>query len=243
MISHTIPASGIAGVIKLALSLYHRVLPPTLNVDEPNPKLELEKTPFYINTETRPWIHGGAEPRRAGINAFGFGGINAHAVLEELPAGLPLDHLPPWESEVFILEGDSPRRSSKRRRGWPSGCAAPRRRSASPISPTRSTAARGAPATAVRLAVVATSFDDLAAKLERAIAKLEQPDCRRIKDISGIYYEAEPLGTGGEGRVRLPRRGLPVRRACSPTSACTSRRCARSSTARIASTATTPGAT
>ena len=84
MISHTIPAAGIAGLIKVALSLYHKVLPPTLNCDEPNPEFELEKTHLYINTETRPWIHGSREiPRRAGINAFGFGGVNAHAVLEE----------------------------------------------------------------------------------------------------------------------------------------------------------------
>ena len=86
MISHPIPAAGIAGIIKTALALYEKVLPPTL-CDTPNPKLELEKTPFYINTETRPWVHGGPAPRRAGVNAFGFGGINAHAILEEPSAG------------------------------------------------------------------------------------------------------------------------------------------------------------
>jgi len=84
MISHLIPAAGIAGLIKAALALYHQVLPPTLHCDEPNPEFELHKTPFYINTETRPWIHGAPDvPRRAGVNAFGFGGINAHAILEE----------------------------------------------------------------------------------------------------------------------------------------------------------------
>jgi acyl transferase domain-containing protein/phosphopantetheinyl transferase len=207
MISHTIPASGIAGVIKLALSLYHRVLPPTLNVDEPNPKLELEKTPFYINTETRPWIHSGAEPRRAGINAFGFGGINAHAVLEELPAGQPLDHLPPWESEVFILEGDSAaslvdearRLAGRVRDGAPSY-------SLADLAYTLNCGARRTD-DCVRLAVVATSFEDLAAKLDRAIAKLEQPDCRRIKDISGIYFEAEPLGREGKVVFVFPGEG------------------------------------
>jgi acyl transferase domain-containing protein len=131
MISHTIPAAGVAGIIKVALSLYHKVLPPTLHCEEPNPKLELEKTPFYINTETRPWIHGGTEPRRAGVNAFGFGGINAHVVLEEhnsAPAGVGQpeklgrapqtaggdsagedlsDHLPDWDSEVCILGAES----------------------------------------------------------------------------------------------------------------------------------------
>jgi acyl transferase domain-containing protein len=83
MISHTIPAAGIAGLIKVALALHHKLLPPTINCEEPNPKFELEKTPFYINTETQPWIHGGPKPRRAGVSAFGFGGINAHAILEE----------------------------------------------------------------------------------------------------------------------------------------------------------------
>jgi len=84
MISHTIPAAGIAGLIKTALALHHKVLPPTLHCEEPNPKLELEETPFYINTETKPWIHGSPKtPRRAGVNAFGFGGVNAHAILEE----------------------------------------------------------------------------------------------------------------------------------------------------------------
>jgi acyl transferase domain-containing protein len=88
MISHTIPAAGIAGLIKTALALYQKILPPTLNCDRPNPKFELEKTPFYINREARPWIHGAETPRRAGVNAFGFGGINAHAILEEY-AGAP----------------------------------------------------------------------------------------------------------------------------------------------------------
>ena len=108
MISHTIPAAGVAGLIKTALALYQRVLPPTLGCDEPNPKLRLERTPFYINTETRPWIHGGPEPRRAGVNAFGFGGINAHAVLEEVEGAPALDHRPPWDSELCVLESDSP---------------------------------------------------------------------------------------------------------------------------------------
>jgi acyl transferase domain-containing protein len=83
MIGHLIPAAGIAGLIKVALSLHHKVLPPTLRCDNPNPRLELHRTPFYINSDARPWIHGAETPRRAGVNAFGFGGINAHAVLEE----------------------------------------------------------------------------------------------------------------------------------------------------------------
>ena len=75
MIGHTIPAAGVAGLIKTALALHHRVLPPTLGVRaSPTRSSGSSARPFYINTETRPWIHGGSEPRRAGVNAFGFGG-------------------------------------------------------------------------------------------------------------------------------------------------------------------------
>lgn len=85
MIGHTMPAAGIASLIKTALSLSNKTIPPSLHCDQPRP--ELEDAPFYVNTQTRPWIHNTAlGPRRAGVNAFGFGGINAHVVLEEAAA-------------------------------------------------------------------------------------------------------------------------------------------------------------
>ena len=65
------------------MALHHKVLPPTIKIDRPNPKLELERSPFYLNTQARPWIRGGDHPRRAGVSAFGFGGSNFHIVLEE----------------------------------------------------------------------------------------------------------------------------------------------------------------
>ncbi len=83
MIGHTMPAAGIAALIKTALSLSNKVLAPSLHCEEPHP--ELADAPFYINTQTRPWVHNPAlGPRRAGVNAFGFGGVNAHVVLEEV---------------------------------------------------------------------------------------------------------------------------------------------------------------
>lgn len=84
MIGHCVPAAGAASLIKTALALHHKILPATLGVEKPHPDLELEKTRFYINTENRPWIHrGGSFPRRAGVSAMGFGGINTHCILEE----------------------------------------------------------------------------------------------------------------------------------------------------------------
>jgi acyl transferase domain-containing protein len=87
MIGHCMPAAGIAAFIKTALSLSNKVLPPSLHCEEPRP--ELMDVPFFMNTRTRPWVHNPATgPRRAGINTFGFGGINAHVILEEVPAFL-----------------------------------------------------------------------------------------------------------------------------------------------------------
>lgn len=78
-IGHTMPASGIAGLIKTALALYHGVIPPTLHCKEPLAKLK--ETRFSAIQEAVDWASTGL-PRVAGVNAFGFGGINAHAVLE-----------------------------------------------------------------------------------------------------------------------------------------------------------------
>ena len=80
MIGHAMPAAGIAGLIKAAFALSEGVLPPTLHVDEPNPALAT--TRFEPITRTRPWDDG--VPRRAAVSAFGFGGINAHVILEDL---------------------------------------------------------------------------------------------------------------------------------------------------------------
>lgn len=79
MIGHAMPAAGIAGFIKTALALYHGTLPPTLHVEEPSP--HLAQTRFTLTHEPVDW-HQSSLPLRAGVNAFGFGGINAHVVLE-----------------------------------------------------------------------------------------------------------------------------------------------------------------
>jgi len=107
MISHCIPAAGIAGLIKMALSVHHKVLPPTL-CDEVNPEMGVDKTPFYINTRTAPWISRPGVPRRAAVNAFGFGGTNAHAILEEpSPDANTPKKLTSWPAELCVASADS----------------------------------------------------------------------------------------------------------------------------------------
>jgi len=110
-IGHTKTAAGSAGVIKTALALYHKILPATINIDNPNPTLGIEESSFYLNTDTRPWINNAENPRRAGVSSFGFGGSNYHFVMEE--------YLPEMESSSdrhyrlhdvprsFILHADS----------------------------------------------------------------------------------------------------------------------------------------
>ncbi len=192
MIGHTIPAAGVAGLIKTALALHHRVLPPTLGCEHPNPELGLERTPFYVNTETRPWIHGGGEPRRAGVNAFGFGGINAHAVLEEFGAPTA-DHRAPWDSEVCMLEADSPQALADRAQELAAALEAGVEPSLADLALTLARELGGEGGRR-RLAVVASTTEDLHGKLGQAVERLRDPACPRIKTTSGIYYESEPLG-------------------------------------------------
>ncbi|MBA2654032.1 MAG: hypothetical protein H0U71_03065 [Gammaproteobacteria bacterium] len=103
-IGHTKGAAGAAALFKVVMALHHKVLPPTIKVDKPNPKLNLQESPFYLNTEVRPWIHSSQSPRRAGVSAFGFGGSNFHLALEEYTGpGKHPSLLPTWSTELITL--------------------------------------------------------------------------------------------------------------------------------------------
>ena len=208
MIGHTLPAAGIAGLIKIALALHHKVLPPTINCDEPNPKLELEKTPFYLNTETRPWIHADSHtPRRAEVNAFGFGGINAHVVLEEYPdtrAVPSVSHDLNWETEVVTLQGDSRDALIEQAEQLVRSLMTSPDVSLKDVAYTLNTALVDS---THRLAVVASSVDDLQKKLKKALERLSDPNCHQIKDRGGIYFFEQPLGREGKLAFLFPGEG------------------------------------
>lgn len=84
-IGHLDTAAGVAGLIKTTLMLHHQQIPPSLHFETPNPQLELDSSPFFVNTKLRRWSRG-ATPLRAGVSSFGLSGTNAHVVLEEAPA-------------------------------------------------------------------------------------------------------------------------------------------------------------
>ncbi len=98
-IGHTNSASGASGLIKAALALEHRQIPPTLHFETPNPEIDLAASPFFVNTRLLDWEVPAGTPRRAAINSFGVGGTNAHVVLEEAPAAAPRPEISaahPW---------------------------------------------------------------------------------------------------------------------------------------------------
>jgi acyl transferase domain-containing protein/phosphopantetheinyl transferase len=209
MIGHPMPAAGAAGVVKAALALFHKVLPPTLHCDTPNPAFDLEKAPFYINTEARPWIHGAPTPRRAGVNAFGFGGINAHVILEEytgVDESVGPSLLQRWDSEVLMLQGrsrDELREKAARLKGYLQGFQAVE------LKDLAYTLSDGAKEGEARLSIVASNPGELTQKLDYALGKLSEPSCHRIKERSGIYYFSEPLGREGKVAFLFPGEGSP----------------------------------
>jgi acyl transferase domain-containing protein/NAD(P)-dependent dehydrogenase (short-subunit alcohol dehydrogenase family)/acyl carrier protein len=82
-IGHLKGAAGGAGILKAALSLHNKVLPPSLHCETPSPDIDFAHSPLYVNTELRPWDPPNGDPRRVGVSAFGFGGTNFHVVMEE----------------------------------------------------------------------------------------------------------------------------------------------------------------
>ncbi|MFO1314000.1 MAG: SDR family NAD(P)-dependent oxidoreductase [Burkholderiales bacterium] len=100
-IGHTKCTAGVAGLVKAALALHRRVLPPTLNIERPNPGWTPE-SPFTLSSRARPWP---GTARRAGVSAFGFGGTNFHAVLAAYDAAEPESGVTQWPAELFLLRG------------------------------------------------------------------------------------------------------------------------------------------
>src|SRR6202166_4930421 len=105
-IGHLDVAAGVAGLIKTALALHNKIIPASLHFTKPNPKLEIEKTPFYVNASLKEWRSKGDTPRRAGISSFGSGGTNAHLVLEEAPQTEPCGPSRPWQ--LLVLSAKTP---------------------------------------------------------------------------------------------------------------------------------------
>ncbi|MGW2698040.1 amino acid adenylation domain-containing protein [Streptomyces sp. NPDC001296] len=106
-IGHLDEAAGIAGLIKTALALEHRTLPPSLHFTEPNPRIDFASGPFHVNTATTAWPEG-ETPRRAGVSSFGMGGTNCHVVLEEGPVAGSGARPAPEGAQLLTLSARTP---------------------------------------------------------------------------------------------------------------------------------------
>ncbi|MBA3015728.1 MAG: polyketide synthase dehydratase domain-containing protein [Proteobacteria bacterium] len=209
MIGHLIPAAGIAGIIKTALALHHKVLPPTLYCDTPNPDLHLEETPFYINTETRPWIHGHeGYPRRSGVNAFGFGGINSHVVLEEhhennqIEQGLDSE----WEAELFVFSGSTRDTLIRTIQNFSTWLDSPQAL-ASSLADMSFTVNSKLEKDGPRLAMIVNNRSDLEKKLRHVLKILADPARKQIKDRSGLFFFEDQLAPNGKVAFLFPGEG------------------------------------
>ena len=239
MIGHAMPAAGMAGLIKTALAVYHRVLPPTLHSDEPNPLLDASKSAFALNATTRPWIHPDPDtPRRAGVNAFGFAGINAHAVIEEHAASADGDSpggFRRWETEAILLSAPDRAGLAERARALSAWVGGHPHGSLKDVAYTLNCGDRPS-AGGARLGLVASSLADLAEKLSGLLPRLADPACPSAGDGRGTYHWDEPLCTPAPlpwlFSSREKARNTP---GCWPTSASISPKSAGSSTLRTAS--------
>jgi acyl transferase domain-containing protein/phosphopantetheinyl transferase (holo-ACP synthase) len=193
MIGHCIPAAGAAGLIKASLALYHRTLPPTL-CGPLRAGMALEETPLYVSTTARPWIAPPGTLRRAAVNAFGFGGVNGHAILEEAPLSAATEPSPThWTAELLCLSADTPAALAARVRALSD--ALPRHPKA-PLSTIAAATSTDAGTGPCRLALVAESRDDLADKLAKAIERLDAGRADfRLR--SGVFAADRPV----EGRL------------------------------------------
>ncbi|MFG2595544.1 SDR family NAD(P)-dependent oxidoreductase [Streptomyces sp. NPDC048462] len=191
-IGHTKCAAGAAGLLKAVMALHHKVLPPTVKVDRPNPAAAAADGPFYVNTETRPWVRPAGHPRRASVSSFGFGGSNFHVTLEEYaPRGAggrtALRHRSA-PSELFLFSGDSL-----------SDLVAPSAdEDRPPAASARESHSSFSSAARMRLAVVATDVEDLREKHAQAVALIRRQPGAAFSTPAGVRYAC---GDAGPGRI------------------------------------------
>jgi acyl transferase domain-containing protein/phosphopantetheinyl transferase len=208
MFGHLMPAAGMAALIKTALALYHKTLPATMNVTEPLNDFQSPDCALVLNTETRPWVHANLpSPRRAAVNAFGFGGINAHAILEEAPDPVSTRRkqlLFAWDSELFVFSGMDRadlHSAMNRFREFLNDA------SGGDLKDLAFTLNTGESGGDCKLAIVASSHADLKSKIDKALMRLSEPSCRQIRDPQGVYYFERRLAQEGKLAFVFPGEG------------------------------------
>jgi len=200
-IGHTKAAAGAAGLIKAVLALQHATLPGTLKVERPNDVVAGSSSPFYVNAQSRPWVHGGDHPRRASVSSFGFGGSNFHVTLEAYEGAHAAKRLRTMACELILLSAESEAALAAR-------CEAVKRASANGDSLAWIAAQSAAvfePEAPARAAIVASDAAHLRDKLARLTSALEAGNASLLTDPD-IAFGAGPL-RGGKTAFVFPGQG------------------------------------
>jgi acyl transferase domain-containing protein/NAD(P)H-dependent flavin oxidoreductase YrpB (nitropropane dioxygenase family)/acyl carrier protein len=184
-IGHSKAAAGVASLIKVALCLHHRVLPPTLNLQRPNPYWNPETSPFSFRDRSHPWIGG---ERVAAISAFGFGGTNYHAVLTGHDGdATAIPGFAEWPEELFLVRGVDAAAARSRAELLLARAEDERPWALRELAHAASCGGSGP----VRWAIVARSHEDLAAALRHALAG----------EADGVQVFARDAGADARGKV------------------------------------------
>lgn len=193
MIGHTKSTAGVSGLLKVALALHHKVVPPTLHVTKPNTKLSEGGNPFFVPTEPLPWLAplDPELPRRAAVSSFGFGGTNFHVVVEEYDRSSPdawgdVAPVETWPAEVAYWTSPNSERLLETLRLFESRVALAPDVSLSSVASAVCRGASTASASGLRLAIVASSSTDLRRKVATVCDALASGNTQ-IADPNGVY--------------------------------------------------------
>jgi len=206
-IGHTKAAAGVASLIKASLALHHKVLPATINVKNPNPKLEIEKSPFYLNTEVRPWIRPAAHPRRASISSFGFGGTNFHVALEENESEQSGAYRLQTTAKLILIAAGTPGALLAACQDWSTKLTGPDAKKYFDELAAESTA-RPVPPENARVGFAASSADEAVSRLKSAVEILNGKSVDAYAEHpAGVFYAREGLAKPGSLVALFPGQG------------------------------------
>ncbi len=202
-------------MINASLALYHKVYPPTIGIEKPNPKLDLRDGPFRLCTQAQPWLHAQTDqPRRAGISAFGFGGTNFHAVLEEYDRNIGVkveSTIPDWPLELFVWQAEQPSQIVAQLDDLLAALNSGAKPNLGDLSHTliqlrEDLSGRSDLGKLATLVILAGSPDELSEGLRQARAAIGAGRST-LEDARGIYYAEKPAWSGAPVAFVFPGQG------------------------------------
>jgi acyl transferase domain-containing protein/NAD(P)H-dependent flavin oxidoreductase YrpB (nitropropane dioxygenase family)/NADP-dependent 3-hydroxy acid dehydrogenase YdfG len=205
MIGHTKATAGLAGLIKAAFALHHRVLPPHTGVERPNPALAGAECPVFLSQMARPWVRDPRHARRAGVSSFGFGGTNFHVALEEYGgeyrAWTSAALRDTWPAELFVWRAQD---RAALAAGLRRLLQALDKGARPPLHALSKALVDAFPAEGIPLAIVAGSPTELREQILGTLAHLASTQSPLP---AGVYFSAEPLGRDAKIAFMFPGQG------------------------------------